>query len=163
MPLSFRLFSVGFSLVCFGVGMYTLACGILGKKMNILSCLIYTIYYLLVNALILAGMVGVYALDIQSFQWHDWESAAFDHAGVCIVPFFEDGFLAGAGCCVSGKFYCLYGEFCVNRSDFLLQPNIWRNVSVYVYHDLYSIPGSAADGCGGSVDGRRERCFSVSC
>ncbi len=70
MPLSFRLFSVGFSLVCFGVGMYTLACGILGKKMNILSCLIYTIYYLLVNALILAGMVGVYALD-DAYQYEN--------------------------------------------------------------------------------------------
>ena len=62
MPLSFRLFSVGFSLVCFGVGLYALASGILGKKMKILPCLIYTIYYLLGNALILAGIVGAYAL-----------------------------------------------------------------------------------------------------
>lgn len=39
MPLSFQLFSVGFSLVCFGVGLYALASGILGKKMKILPWL----------------------------------------------------------------------------------------------------------------------------
>ncbi len=61
MPLSFRLFSVGFSLVCFGVGLYALASGILGKKIKVLSCFIYTAYYLLANALMLVGMVGVYA------------------------------------------------------------------------------------------------------
>ncbi len=32
MPLSFRLFSVGFSFVCSGIGLYFLASRILGKK-----------------------------------------------------------------------------------------------------------------------------------
>ena len=34
MPLSFRLFSVVFSFVCSGIGLYFLASGILGEKIN---------------------------------------------------------------------------------------------------------------------------------
>lgn len=34
MPLSFRLFSVGFSFVCSGIGLYFLASVILGEKIN---------------------------------------------------------------------------------------------------------------------------------
>ncbi|MGI6018462.1 MAG: sensor histidine kinase [Marvinbryantia sp.] len=57
MPLSFRLFSVGFSFVCFGIGLYALASGILGKKIKLVPCLIYTVYYLLANAMIYAVIV----------------------------------------------------------------------------------------------------------
>lgn len=70
MPLSFRLFSVGFSLVCFGIGLYALASGILGKKIKALPCLIYTIYYLSANALILAGIFRVYVLvDAYEYEY----------------------------------------------------------------------------------------------
>lgn len=63
MPLSFRLFSVGFSFVCFGAGLYALASGILGKKIKTLPGLIYTVYFLFANALILVAeiVVTVYA------------------------------------------------------------------------------------------------------
>ena len=69
MPLSFRLFSAGFSFACFGVGLYALATGILGKKIKALPCLIYTCYYLLANTLIFIGMAVAYLLvDIFEYE-----------------------------------------------------------------------------------------------
>lgn len=69
MPLSFRLFSAGFSFACFGVGLYALATGILGKRIKALPCLIYTCYYLLANTLIFIGMAVAYLLvDIFEYE-----------------------------------------------------------------------------------------------
>lgn len=68
MPLSFRLFSVGFSFVCFGMGLYALASGILGKKIKPVPCLIYTFYYLLANALIYA-VIAVLEVTMGIYQY----------------------------------------------------------------------------------------------
>lgn len=68
MPLSFRLFSAGFSFVCFGMGLYALASGILGKKIKSVPCLIYTVYYLLANALIYA-VIAVLEVTMGIYQY----------------------------------------------------------------------------------------------
>ncbi|MDC7288232.1 GHKL domain-containing protein [Blautia schinkii] len=68
MPLSFRLFSVGVSYICFGIGLYALASGILEKKIKALPCVIYTIYYLFANALILAGIFRVY-VQVDAYEY----------------------------------------------------------------------------------------------
>ena len=69
MPLSFRLFSAGFGYVCFGAGLYVLASGIMGKKIKALPGLIYTVYYLLANGLMVAGIaVANMQMDIFKYE-----------------------------------------------------------------------------------------------
>lgn len=59
MPLSFRLFSAGFSFFCLGLGIWFLTCGISGKRLRAVPSFVYSVSYLALNGLVLAGLLAV--------------------------------------------------------------------------------------------------------
>ncbi len=101
MPLSFRLFSVRFSFVCFGIGLYFLASGILGEKINYnrkeeipegdfvmpLSFRLFSVRFSFVCFgiglyFLASGILGE-KINYKSFKWYSLESASWDCVGDC--------------------------------------------------------------------------------